>query len=241
LKKHSFLNFPVKIRAEGSNKLSKEKKHLRELDKIADKIHRRLEEKDSARELGLKTCREIIRLSSTAIRAIHRKENLEAMAILESASDLVEQINSGFEGKYRDLISANYVHDAVKEYAEASITYSIIFNGAIPDPDKLGVAYPAYLNGLAESVGELRRFILDGLRRDDFASAERLLSSMDHIYTVLVTMDFPDAITFGLRRNTDNVRGIVEKTRGELTLIMQNNSLREDMASVSKKLSSSAH
>jgi translin len=221
--------------------LRKTNKHLNELDKIAGKIHKRLQEKDSSRELGLKICREIIRLSSTAIRAVHRKDKAEAMSILESAAALVEQINSGFKGKHHDLINANYVHDAIKEYAEASVTYSIIFNGTLPDPDELAVAYPAYLNGLAESVGEMRRFILDGLRRDDFASAERLLSVMDHIYTVLVTMDFPDAITFGLRRNTDNVRGIVEKTRGELTLIMQNNSLRSDIDELSKKLSNSAH
>jgi translin len=225
----------------GSDRLSKEKKHLKELDKIANKIHKGLTEKDSTREIGLKTCREIIRLSSTAIRAIHRNEDSEANALLESACSLVEKINSGLNGKRSDLASANYVHDAVKEYAEASITYSIIFHGTVPDPDLLGVAYPAYLNGLAESVGELRRFILDGLRRDDFESAERLLSIMDHIYTILVTMDFPDAITFGLRRNTDNVRGIVEKTRGELTLIMQNNSLRQDINIISKKLRNSTH
>ena len=96
---------------------------------------------------------------------------------------------------------------AFKEYAEASITYNIIFNKEIPDPDELGVAYPAYLNGLAESVGELRRYVLDGLRTDKFDAAEDLLAIMDHIYSVLVTMDFPDAITYGLRRNTDSVQG----------------------------------
>ncbi len=125
---------------------------------------------------------------------------------------------------------------AFKEYAEASITYNIIFNREIPDPDELGVAYPAYLNGLAESVGELRRYVLDGLRTGQYDAAEDLLDKMDQIYSMLVTMDFPDAITFGLRRNTDNVRGIVEKTRGDLTLVMHNNLLQQKNKSFIRKI-----
>jgi translin len=219
--------------------MSTTKKGLDKLDKIADRIRSRLAAKDSAREICLKNCREIIRLSSTSIRATHRRDKETALKLVNSAKSLVEQLQMDFKGKHNDLLSANYVHDSFKEYAEASITYNIIFQREIPDPDELGVAYPAYLNGLAESVGELRRYVLDGLRTGQYDAAEDLLEKMDHIYSILVTMDFPDAITFGLRRNTDSVRGIVEKTRGDLTLVIHNNLLQQKISLLSEKLSNS--
>ncbi len=223
----------------GAGKLKK-KIAAGKLDKIAAQIREHLGDKDAARERCLKNCREIIRLSSTAIRAIHRREKEQALKLIGSAGLLVIQIGNDFAGRHGDLLSANYVHDAFKEYAEASITYGIICEKCIPDPDKLKVAYPAFLNGLAESVGELRRYLLDGLRQNDFTGAEDLLDSMDHIYSVLVTMDFPDAITYGLRRNTDNVRGIVEKTRGDLTTFIHNRNLQQKINRLAKILGNSA-
>lgn len=219
--------------------MSKKRKNINNLDEIADRIRQHLTEKDAAREICLKTCREIIRLSSTSIRATHRQNRKEALKLINSASTLVKQIKRDFRQKQNDLLSANYVHDSFKEFAEASITYSIIFKRVIPDPDELGVAYPAYLNGLSESVGELRRYVLDGLRTGQYDAAEDLLEIMDHIYSVLVTMDFPDAITYGLRRNTDSTRGIIEKTRSELTLIQHNNVLQQKINVLSSKLSNS--
>jgi translin len=216
--------------------LKEKEKASRKLDKIADKIRKKLGAKDSAREQCLKCCREIIRLSSTSIRAIHRREQEHAFDLVNSAASLVHQLQEDLSGTHHDLLSANYVHDAFKEFAEARITYGIIFERDIPDPDSLRIAYPAYLNGLAESVGELRRFLLDSLRTNDFSASEELLAVMDHIYTILVTMDFPDAITYGLRRNTDSVRGIVEKTRGDLTLVIHNNRLQKKLGTLARKL-----
>lgn len=216
-------------------KKQKKSKKLEGLEEISDRIRNYFTDKDSAREQCLKSCREIIRLSSTAIRAAHRRENAEARKFIASAADLIKELQEKLGEEHVDLLSANYVHDAYKEFAEASITSSIIFKGEFPDPDRLGVTYPAYLNGLAESVGELRRYLLDSLRFGEFSQSEELLNAMDQIYSVLVTMDFPDGITYGLRRNTDIVRGIVEKTRGELTLIMQNNLLQSKIDSLNRK------
>lgn len=206
------------------------------LENISDKVRGSLSEKDSAREKCLKNCREIIRLSSTSIRAIHRHEKDQAAQLIAAAAELVLKTQNDLGKKHPDLLHANYIHDSFKEYAEASITYAIIFERTIPDPDKLNIPYPAYMNGMAESVGELRRFVLDSLRSNAFSLAEELLAIMDHIYTILVTMDFPDAITYGLRRNTDSVRGIIEKTRGDLTLLIQNNQLQKKISLLEKKI-----
>jgi translin len=205
-----------------------------QLDRMAERIRKRLERKDAARESCLKSCREIIRISSRAIRAVHRQENDGAAIMVRDASIVVRKVIDDLGAEHADLLNANYVHDAFKEFAEASITYRIVFERTLPDPDALGVPYPAFLNGLAESVGELRRYLLDGLRHDEFSQAEYLLDIMDQIYSMLVTMDFPDAVTYGLRRNTDSVRGIVEKTRGELTLVKSNDSLRRKLDNFSK-------
>lgn len=208
----------------------------KELETISEKIRLSLSEKDAAREQCLKNCREIIRLSSTSIRAIHRREKDQAAQLINAAATLVSKTQRNLIKKHPDLMNANYVHDSFKEYAEASITFAIIFDRSVPDPDKLNIAYPAYLNGLAESVGEMRRYVLDSLRSNEFSLAEELLAIMDHIYTILVTMDFPDAVTYGLRRNTDNVRGIIEKTRGDLTLLIHNNLLQKKISLLERKI-----
>jgi translin len=209
------------------------------LERLSKRMHRHLSERDSERESCLRTCREIIRLSSGAIRSVHRREKDHSIRMIDATAILVNQISHDLKTKHNELLYANYVHDAFKEYAEACITCSIVLDRDLPDPDSLGIAYPAFLNGLAESVGELRRYALDGLRGGDFASAERLLDIMDQIYSVLVTMDFPDAITYGLRRSTDSVRGIVEKTRGDLTLAESNNLLQQKIADLTGKLGNS--
>lgn len=216
--------------------MKKRKDITNDLDNISEKVRILLAEKDSAREECLKTCREIIRLSSTAIRAIHRGEKKKASSLISSASELINRIKGELTDRHTDILYANYMHDSCKEYAEAVITYSIIFKRAVPDPDILGVSYSAFLNGLAESIGELRRFILDNLRLNKYSQAEELLTIMDHIYTVLVSMDFPDAITYGLRRNTDNARGIIERTRGDITLLSQNNILQQKLSLLERKI-----
>jgi translin len=219
--------------------MTKQVNPVKKLDRLSEKIRRDFSLKDSAREKCLKASREIIRYSSNSIRATHRREKGDACKLLMAASSLIIELQNDFKIKYRELLQANYVHDAYKEFAEASITFDIIFNHDIPYPDELNVTYASYLNGLAESVGELRRFLLDSLRHDNYQDSERLLNIMDQIYNVLVTIDFPDAITYGLRRNTDNVRGILEKTRGDLTLIQQNDILRQRIDRLNKKLRNS--
>lgn len=210
--------------------MSSQEKFQSKLESIAEKIRISFNNKDLSREELLKTCREVTRLSSRAIRSIHRRERNEAYRLILSAGLLIKESQDKFKNHHNDLLNATYFHDACKEFAEATITSDIIFKNTIPDPDELLIPYPAYLNGLAESVGELRRYLLDSLRINEFSQFENLLNIMDDIYTILVTMDFPEAITYGLRRNTDIVRGIVEKTRGELTLIIQNNLLQQKIS-----------
>lgn len=136
---------------------------------------------------------------------------------------------------YPDLYYAGYTQDAIKEFAEASLTCALIENRPLPQPEELGIEYATYLNGLAETIGELRRKCLDILRMGYSEDAERLLNAMDDIYNVLVTMDYPDAITSGLRRQTDLVRGIIERTRADLTLSLREQHLQEALQKFAEK------
>jgi len=124
-----------------------------------------------------------------------------------------------------DVYWAGYVQDAQKELVEASCTFALVNGSILPEPTALGVAPAPFLNGLAEAVGELRRYLLDMLRRGEVDGCEQLLMAMDDIYSLLVTLDYPDALTGGLRRTTDNTRGILEKTRGDLTLALRQEAL----------------
>lgn len=189
------------------------------LETIIPRILENFAEKNQAREEALAASRSVIRLSANAIRAVHRGEFDRANQLLEEARVIRDRAVKGLEG-HGDIYYAGFLHDAQKEYAEARTTLALLSGGAIPEPEALGVEFPAYLNGIAEAVGELRRMLLDRLRSGDYEGCEPILQAMDDIYSVLVTIDFPDAMTGGLRRTTDQTRGILEKTRGDLTLAM---------------------
>ncbi len=205
------------------------------LDEIGERILGYLEQKNRARDRALLLSRTLIRHCSVAIRAVHRQEAEAAHKELQAARALVGELHELLV-QYRDLYFAGYTQDALKEFAEANIFRSLVAQEALPDPDSLGIEYAAYLGGLGEAVGELRRRVLDCLRKDDFAEAERLLEIMDDIYGLLVTVDFPDAITGNLRRITDMVRGVTERTRGDLTTSLQQHELKMALRAVERKL-----
>jgi translin len=196
------------------------------LDSIAEQIRRSFSAKDAAREKVLPLCREVIRYCSNAIRAVHRQEFDQAKELLQSARNLLNQLKQTV-ADYSELSATGFIKDAQKEFAEGSITLALVTGEQPPTPDELGVDFTAYLNGLGEAVGELRRYLLDSMRKGDLSRGEELLSAMDDIYNILVTMDFPDAITGGLRHTTDRVRGILEKTRADLTLVIRQKDLEE--------------
>ena len=189
------------------------------LESIANQIRESFSAKDAAREKALPLCREAIRHSGNAIRAVHRQEFDQAKELLQSARNLLTEAERGVSD-YGELGYAGFVRDARKEFAEGSITLALVTGKRLPDPDELGIDAVAYLNGLGEAVGELRRYLLDSMRRGNLSQGEELLSAMDDIYNTLVSMDFPDAITGGLRHTTDMVRGVLERTRSDLTLAM---------------------
>ncbi|OGO16528.1 MAG: haloacid dehalogenase [Chloroflexi bacterium RBG_16_48_8] len=205
------------------------------LEAIGERIHHYLEEKNKARDETLHKSRVLIRHCSRAIRAIHRNERGLAKEHLSDARKLADEMSS-VQGSYPDIYFAGYTRDALKEFAEASIVYALIGNEPLPDPDELGVEYAAYLSGLGEAVGELRRRVLDILRHDAVTEGERLLDAMDDIYSYLVTVDFPDAITGNLRRITDMVRGVTERTRGDMTTSIQQRELKDALRDVERKL-----
>jgi len=208
------------------------------LDAIGDRIRLHLEEKNGARDRALQTSRSLIRNCAHAIRAVHRDERPQARQAIDEARRLFEALRSELTS-FPDLYHAGYAQDALKEYSEANIVYALVGGETLPDPDALGVEYAAFLCGLGEAAGELRRRTLDILRRDDIGEAERLLGAMDDIYDLLVTIDFPDALTGNLRRITDMVRGVVERTRGDLTTTYQQQTLKAALGRLEGKLPSS--
>jgi translin len=204
------------------------KKLTENLDNYADKIRADFEAKDASREKVLPLCRELIRYASITIRAIHRQEFEEAKKLLGEGKLVKESLEQAVS-ECEELRYHGFVRDAQKEYTEANATFALVNGQPLPDPDGLGVDYTSYLNGLGDTVGELRRYILDNMRHGDLSHCEETLSAMDDIYTTLVTMDFPDAITGGLRHTTDQVRGILEKTRGDITLAVREKELERKL------------
>lgn len=208
------------------------------LEKIAEQIRRDFEEQNAARDRALAQARLLTRECALAIRAVHRQD-IEAMqAHLAEARRLADALRSGLE-PYPDLYHSGYTQDALKEYAEASIACALIQHQPLPTPEELSVLPATYLNGLAESIGELRRRILDLLRHGYSDEVEILLTHMDDIYSMLVTMDYPDAITLGLRRQTDIARSLIERTRGEVTFSLRGEHLERNLTKLLSKLPNS--
>ena len=194
--------------------------HITQLRATAETARQSLADTDRARERALRLSREMIRHCADSIRAIHRGEFEAARGLIGNASALVDE-SGALLREHPEVYYTGYMQDALKEYVEANAVLAFIQGNPLPTPAELQVGAAPYLGGLADTVGELRRHILDKLRHDDFDGCERALALMDEIYTILVTMDFPDAVTRGLRRSTDMVRGILERTRGDLTVALR--------------------
>jgi translin len=191
-----------------------------DLERVEAWARAELDRKNGAREQALRWSRELVRTCANSIRAVHRHEFGSAQTLLDEAHGLNERICVSL-AEHPDLFWTGYVQDAQKELAEACCTLALATRSPLPDPGALGIAPAAFLNGLGEAVGEVRRYVLDLLRRGEADGCEWLLGAMDDIYGLLVTLDYPDALTGGLRRTTDNTRGILEKTRGDLTLALR--------------------
>jgi len=191
----------------------------RELDIITKQSFDFFETEERAREQILCRCRQIVRNSANVIRVVHRQEQDKARELLNSTQELVHSINEDF-GKHYELVHSGFVHDAQKEFAEGYISLALVYGEEMPGPDEIGVSHAAYLNGRGETAGELRRYLFDSLRRGDLSHGEDLLNTMDDIYGVLMLVDFPEALTHGLRHTSDAVRGTVERTMGDLAMAL---------------------
>ena len=208
---------------------------MSDLQAIGRAAQEYLATKFAARERALPKSRAAIRLCANAIRAAHRGEFDQSTRQLNEAGGLLRDMALDLR-EHQDIFYAGFVADAQKEYAEAALTSALMQRQPPPTPDVLGVEWAPYLNGLGEAVGELRRYILDRMRQGRLEGCEELLADMDEIYSQLITLDYPDAITGNLRRTTDAVRGILEKTRGDLTLAVSQERLNAAMNRVHESL-----
>lgn len=208
---------------------------MSELADIIESIRGDLTVKNQVRDLTLNRSRELIRLCALSIRAIHRHEWAEAEGQLGTAREAAQLMMADL-AVHPDLNEAGYTQDALKELVEAHALYAFVGDGRLPAPGDLNVPAAAYLNGLAEAASELRRFVLDLIRLGKVSEAEPYLDRMDEVYSYMVTMDFPDALTGGLRRTTDMLRGVLERTRGDLTLAVRQDEMQAALGAFERRM-----
>ena len=202
---------------------------------LSEEFRRRLDQKMAARERALPAARRSIRASANAIRAIHRGELDEAHRLMEQSRVALAEGREALSAE-PDVYHAGFHQDAQKEYAEARLTEAIVTDAKLPSIDELGVDLAPYLNGMAESIGEGRRAILDLLRQGELDRSERILVAMEDMYYLLVSMDYPDAITGNLRRSTDVARSILERTRGDLSTAIVQRGLQQSLESLAAQI-----
>lgn len=205
------------------------------LEQIVAAICGRFEEVDAVREMAYKQSRDVIRLCASAIRSVHRSEWVEAEALIVEAESAVVQLTAATQ-PFPQIYYAGYTQDCIKEYVEAELTFALVRNQPLKTPQDLQVDEAAWINGLAEACTELRRRILDIMRHEQYEEAERLLDEMDNIYTMLVTLDFHDAVSGGLRRRLDTMRAVLERTRGDVTTSLRQEKLERALAQLETQL-----
>ena len=206
------------------------------LDSLSDRIRESFDQQNEIRDKALAQSRELTRHAARAIRAIHRDDTPLAQEFLAKADKLAAELRTGLVDE-PDLYFSGYTQDALKEFVEAHLTVATILNQNWPTPEDLQVEFATYLNGMSEVVGELRRRIMDIMRAGHSPEVERLLEVMDDIYALLVTMDYPDALTYGLRRRTDIARSIIERTQADVTVSYRQQLLEQRIADLSAQLS----
>ncbi|MFL5696477.1 MAG: haloacid dehalogenase [Ktedonobacteraceae bacterium] len=209
-----------------------------QLESVGQKAIEYLGLKHAARERALPKSRAAIRFCANSIRATHRQEFQSAQELLAQASALLKEMELGLQD-HKDIFYAGFVQDAQKEYAEAATFAALTQGRSLPEVSELSIGWAPYLNGLGEMVGELRRYVLDQLRRGNLDECEVFLQHMDDVYALLTTVDYPDAITLGLRRTTDTARSILEKTRGDLTVAVSQAQLQQRMLALQQELQKS--
>lgn len=187
-----------------------------------------LDAKHRARERALGACRRTIQACAASIRAAHREEFAQAEQLADEAAAHLHEADSALVA-HPDIRHAGFLHDAAKEYAEARIALAFVREGPLPRLEEVGVDVQAYLRGMAEAASELRRRALDLLRRGELEAAERSLGLMEEVYALLVTLDYPEAVTGGLRRTTDALRGVLERTRGDFTTALLQSRLQANL------------
>lgn len=198
------------------------------LDQLEAEVRAELDGKYAARELALKNCRQIIRMSANAIRSLHRGQGDRAASLLEDVKSLIEDTEAPLS-EHRDIYCAGFYYDAVKEYAEAELTAALLAGEDMPLPSELGLHAVPYLKGLGEAVGELRRRLLDQLRKGELDAAEDTFGRMERIIELLTALDYPDGMTSGLRRTTDIARSLIERSRADLTMTVVQERVRQSL------------
>ena len=208
---------------------------LEAIGEVTERITEHFDRLDQGRERAFAASRQVVRVASACIKSVHREDFDEARDLLREVADLNSKMLSALE-HCNELRWGGFVADAQKEYVEAAITLAVITDQPIPSPDDLGVDYATWPNGLAEAAGEFRRHVLDLIRRDDIARAERFLGIMEDIYHTIMAFDYPNAISLGLRGRSDAARGFVERTRGDLTNALRQKRLEDRMAAFEESL-----
>jgi translin len=205
------------------------------LERNVEEIRAEFEAKSAVRDAALQRSRTLIRYCANSIRATHRGDFGDADAILEVAGQAAREMKADVQA-YPDLYYAGYTQDALKEYVEARLVFAFVTGGQLPNRAELGVEPPAYLKGLAEAASEMRRYALDLMRLNQLDRAEEMLALMDDVYSQLITVDFPDAITGGLRRTTDMLRGVVQRTRGDVTTAFRQEMMRQALRDFEERM-----
>ncbi len=200
-------------------------------DEIFADIDQNLGTIDTLREDVLQKTRSIVRMAAETIKAVHREEWDVAEKNITEMKSLLKGVREQVS-KHETLLRRNYTEISEQEYAEAAILFSILHKGQLASPKDLEIPDLAWLLGLADVAGELRRHCLDAIRKGDMKTAEDALGLMEEIYRKLFSLDYPKGMTGSLREKTDTIRKLLQATRGEVSMATHMSRLNQNLEKI---------
>ena len=180
-------------------------------DKVFDSIRVQLDKLDADREKILRSNREIIRSCSQIIESIHRNDLKDIETKIKETRESIAEIEKNAR-KTENVIRKNYLTTVNQEFTEAVTFFHYATGKEIPTYQELNVNPYEYILGLADLVGELKRMVLNSIRKDDYDKAEEIYEFMDELYQKLFSLDYPSGMLPGFRKKVDVARNIVRRT-----------------------------
>lgn len=192
---------------------------------LSEKIERRLVSLNEIRDDLMRLSRDVLKYSGRSIESFHRKQIDQTEQNLEKAENNLIELTKILETE-PSFYQLGLVNVALQEYTEAKLLLDIVEKGKFSTVEELKVTEQTYLLGIADLIGELRRYTLEKLLEGEIVKAKSVYNIMKEIYGTFMQIDYGKNLVSDFRRKKDIARVLIERTLSDLLGAIQSEKIR---------------